>query len=78
MKSKILYLEDNSSLLEGKHILVVESESYCPYCEKFKENVISLYEGSIPFNFRVASQLHGLNLGNSYYFISTKWKRDLW
>ena len=61
-KEKILYLEDNSSLLKGKHILVVESESYCPYCEKFKENVISLYEGSIPVNFRVASQLHGLKI----------------
>ena len=61
-KEKILYLEDNSSLLKGKQILVVESESYCPYCEKFKENVISLYEGSIPVNFRVASQLHGLKI----------------
>jgi peptide methionine sulfoxide reductase msrA/msrB len=25
---------DNSFLLTGKHILVIDSENYCPYCEK--------------------------------------------
>jgi peptide methionine sulfoxide reductase msrA/msrB len=53
---------DNSSLLKGKHIVVIESENYCPYCEKFKENVVNDYKGSIAINFRLASQLDGLTV----------------
>jgi len=30
---------DNSALLTGKQILVIDSENYCPYCEKFKTEV---------------------------------------
>jgi peptide methionine sulfoxide reductase msrA/msrB len=51
---------DNTNLLTGKHIVVIESESYCPYCEKFKHNVVKDYKGSISINFRLASQLDGL------------------
>jgi peptide methionine sulfoxide reductase msrA/msrB len=51
---------DNSALLKGKHIVVIESENYCPYCEKFKENVVN--EGSIAINFRLANQLEGLTI----------------
>lgn len=53
---------DNSALLSGKHILVIDSESYCPYCEKFKTEVASNYSGDIPLHFRYASQLSGLTL----------------
>jgi peptide methionine sulfoxide reductase msrA/msrB len=53
---------DNSSLLKGKHIVVIESENYCPYCEKFKENVVNDYKGSIAINFRLANQLEGLTI----------------
>ena len=53
---------DNSALLKGKHIVVIESENYCPYCEKFKENVVNDYNGSIAINFRLANQLEGLTL----------------
>ncbi|MFT5852460.1 MAG: peptide methionine sulfoxide reductase msrA/msrB [Colwellia sp.] len=53
---------DNSSLLKGKYIVVIESENYCPYCEKFKENVVKDYKGSIAINFRLASQLEGLTI----------------
>ena len=53
---------DNSSLLKGKHIVVIESENYCPYCEKFKKNVANDYKGTIAINFRLASQLKGLNI----------------
>ncbi len=51
---------DNTPLLTGKHIVVIESDNYCPYCEKFKENVVNSYKGTIAINFRLASQLDGL------------------
>lgn len=53
---------DNSSLLSGKHIVVIESDSYCPYCEKFKQNVLAHYQGDIEVNFRLATQLNDLNI----------------
>ena len=53
---------DNTSLLTGKHIVVIESENYCPYCEKFKKNVVNDYKGTIAINFRLASQLKGLTI----------------
>jgi peptide methionine sulfoxide reductase msrA/msrB len=54
--------KDNTVLLTGKHIVVIESESYCPYCEKFKKNVVNDYQGTIAINFRLASQLKGLTI----------------
>jgi len=53
---------ENSALLNGKHIVVIEPENYCPYCEKFKANVINNYKGTIAINFRLASQLKGLTI----------------
>ena len=45
--------------LGGKEIVVVESPN-CPYCQKFKEDVISGYRGSIPL--REAQNLSGFRL----------------
>src|SRR5210317_1670874 len=53
---------DNSQLLKGKHILVIEAEGYCPYCEKFNADVIKSYLGTIPLVYRLASQLEGLQI----------------
>ncbi len=53
---------DNAALLKGRHILVIDSESYCPYCEKFKADVAKGYRGDIPMHFRFANQLSGLSL----------------
>lgn len=53
---------DNQSLMQGQQIVVIESEEYCPYCEKLKENVLNDYSGSIPVTFRLASQLQGLSV----------------
>lgn len=53
---------DNTPLLKGKHIVVIESENFCPYCEKFKENVVNDYMGTIEINSRLASQLNGLTI----------------
>ena len=53
---------DNSELLSGKHIIVIEAEGYCPYCEKFRTKVVKSYLGDIPLVFRMASQLQGLEI----------------
>lgn len=53
---------DNTPLFQGKHIVVIESQGYCPYCEKFKKDVLNDYQGSIPVTTRLASQLDGLTI----------------
>ena len=53
---------DNSALLEGKSILVIEPQGYCPYCEKFKSLVVKNYNGNIPIIFRLAVQLDDIEL----------------
>ncbi len=52
---------DNSALLTGKHIVVLEAP-FCPYCKKFKQNVSNDYQGEIPLHYRQAEQLDGLQL----------------
>ena len=53
---------DNSLLLKGKVILVIDSQDYCPYCEKFKQDVANDYKGSIPLVYRTAIELEGLEI----------------
>ncbi len=53
---------DNSALMQGKHIVVINAEDYCPYCEKFKKDVSNQYQGQIPMHQRLASELNGLSL----------------
>ena len=53
---------DNSALQQGKQIVVIEPQSYCPYCEKFKQNVTNDYQGTIPLTWRYATQLNGLDV----------------
>lgn len=52
---------NNSEILLGKHIVVIDSE-FCPYCEKFKKDVANDYKGTIPMHFRRASQLNELTV----------------
>ena len=61
-KNNIVEQKDNSELLEGKSVLVIEPQSYCPYCEKFKSLVVEKYKGNIPIIFRLALQLDGIQL----------------
>ena len=61
-KSKAMPALDNSELLTGKQIIIIEAEGYCPYCDKFRANVVKKYFGDIPFVFRMASQLQGLKI----------------
>ena len=53
---------DNAKLLLGKQIIVIEAAGYCPYCEKFRAEVVKDYFGDIPLAFRLASQLEGLEI----------------
>ena len=55
-------LIDNSELLKGKKIIVIEAEGFCPYCEKFNANVVNNYDGDIPVFYRFARQLEGLEI----------------
>ena len=55
-------LLNNESLLLGKHILILDSQTYCPYCDKLKENITNDYKGSIPLSYRTSDQLHGLKI----------------
>ena len=52
---------DNSLLQQGKHIVVIESDS-CPYCEKFRADVLIGYQGNIPLSYRTSSGLNGLKI----------------
>ena len=56
--------KDNTELLKGKNIVVIEPQGYCPYCEKFKALVAENYQGSIPIHFRLALQLDSLQIGS--------------
>ena len=51
---------DNSSLLVGKQVVIIDSRNYCPYCEKLKSTVLNDYQGTIPLSYRYADQLEGL------------------
>ena len=53
---------DNSSILKGKHIVVIVADGYCSYCEKFEQDVTSEYKGTIPLINRTASQLNDLKI----------------
>ena len=53
---------DNNPLKVGKNIVVIEPEGFCPYCDKFREDVSNDYAGNIPLNYRKASNLEGLEI----------------
>lgn len=52
---------DNTKLKKGLQIVVIDSANYCPYCEKFKADVVSQYDKSTPISFRKAGELSGLD-----------------
>jgi len=60
-ETKEVLLVDNSALLKGKHVVVIDSE-FCPYCDKFKKDVANDYQGTVPMTFRRASQLQDLTV----------------
>lgn len=62
---------DNAALLKGKQIVILDSKSYCPYCEKFKAEVANDYKGTIPMTFRYAGQLDGLTIKSATWATPT-------
>ena len=59
---KPLVKVDNTVLMKGKHILVIDADFDCPFCEKFKKDVRDGYQGSIPMTTCLATQLDGLTI----------------
>jgi peptide methionine sulfoxide reductase msrA/msrB len=57
--------------IQGKEIIVVESEGYCPYCEKFKKEVSSLYKGTIPLRAVYKKQLKKYNIKTKLFATPT-------
>jgi peptide methionine sulfoxide reductase msrA/msrB len=62
---------DNTALLSGKQIVVLDSREYCPYCEKFKKAVANDYKGTIPMSFRHADQLDDLTIKSATWATPT-------
>jgi len=48
--------------LKGKEIVVIDGEGFCPYCEKFKDDVSSSYKGDIPLRTVYSSQLKDFDI----------------
>ncbi len=48
--------------LEGKEIVVIESDAYCPYCVAFKQKVLDNYKGSIPVRSVFTHNLKGYSI----------------
>jgi len=63
--------KDMITPLKGKEIIVIKSEAYCPYCEKFQKDVSSSYHGSIPLRTVVASQLKGFDIKTKLFATPT-------
>lgn len=57
--------------LGGKEIVVIKSESFCPYCEKFAEDVSSLYKGPVPLRTVLASSLKGFDIKTKLFSTPT-------
>ncbi|QSZ40589.1 peptide-methionine (S)-S-oxide reductase MsrA [Sulfurimonas aquatica] len=57
--------------LGSKEILVIEAEGYCPYCEKFDEEVSSLYKGTIPLRTVTMSSLEGFDISTALFATPT-------
>ncbi len=47
---------------KGKEIIVIKAQGYCPYCEKFEEDVSSKYKGTIPLRTVLENQLKGFDI----------------
>lgn len=63
--------KDMIAPLGGKEIIVVTAEGYCPYCERFKKDVSSLYKGSTPLREAKATQLSKFNIKTELYATPT-------
>ncbi|MBE0368442.1 peptide-methionine (S)-S-oxide reductase MsrA [Pseudoalteromonas aurantia] len=63
--------KNNDVLLSGKHIVVIDSKNYCPYCEKLKKTVLNDYQGDVRLHFRYADELHNLEIKSATWATPT-------
>jgi len=57
--------------LGGKEIIVIKSENYCPYCEKFEEDVSDAYKGTLPLRTVYAKSLKGFEIETKIFATPT-------
>lgn len=57
--------------LGGKEIIIIKSENYCPYCEKFESGVSKYYKGSIPMRTVLKKALKNFELETKIYATPT-------
>ncbi|WP_457744596.1 peptide-methionine (S)-S-oxide reductase MsrA [Sulfurimonas sp.] len=57
--------------LGGKEIIVIKSENFCPYCEKFENEVSKEYKGSIPLRTVYANSLQNFHITTKLYATPT-------
>ena len=57
--------------LGEKEIIVIESENFCPYCDKFKKEISSQYHGTIPLRTILASKLRRFNIKTELFATPT-------
>jgi peptide methionine sulfoxide reductase msrA/msrB len=69
--SEDLMTQDDIVPFKGKEIIVIKSENYCPYCEKFEADVSSRYKGTLPLRTVFASQLKGFKLETKIFATPT-------
>ncbi|HIP12363.1 MAG TPA: peptide-methionine (S)-S-oxide reductase [Arcobacter sp.] len=57
--------------LVGKEIIVIKSEAFCPYCEKFEAEVSEHYNGTIPLRTVFAKDLKGFDIKTKLFATPT-------
>ena len=63
--------DDTVVPLGGKEIIVIKSESFCPYCVKFEKEVSSSYNGSVPLRTVFAKDLKGFDIKTKLFATPT-------
>ena len=57
--------------LGGKEIIVITAEGYCPYCEKFEQDVSSKYKGTLSLRTVTASSLKNFTIKTELFATPT-------
>ena len=57
--------------LMGKEIIVIKSEAFCTYCEKFEEEVSKQYKGTIPLRTVFEKDLEGFTIKTKLFATPT-------
>lgn len=58
-------------LKQGKQVIIVESEDYCPYCEKFRAETANVYQGSIPMTWLRKTDIAELDINTPLFATPT-------